>query len=375
VLAGWLLDRYAWGAIFLINVPVVTTAIAGTLAIVPEGRAPDAGRLDLAGALASVGGLVCLVYGVIEAPVIGWTSSSEIAVFALAAMLLVGFVVHELTTPEPLLDVRLLVRPVFGSAVLAVLLTSFGLFGSMFFFSQYLQGVLGFGTIDTGVSILPLAIAMAIFSPTSMALARRVGTRATVTAGMVVVAAGLLVFRMAGVHDGYPYVAATLFLVGAGMGLAMGPLTVIMVRGLPGSKQGVASAINSTARELGGALGVAILGSLAAPVYAAGVHSATQHLPSAAAAAVGDSLAAAGSVAGHLSAIDGAALLGLARSAFVDGMGLAVLAGAAVALVGAAVALAFLPGRAAVSGALTEPRPAVAPATEAVGDIAGAAQA
>jgi EmrB/QacA subfamily drug resistance transporter len=347
VLAGWMLQHLAWGSIFLMNVPVVAIAIAGTLAIVPEGRSPDTAPLDLPGVLLSIGGLASLIYAVIEAPSNGWTSPEDLASFGLAAALMVAFVARERMTPEPLIDVRLLARPAFGSAVLAVLLTSFGLFGSMFFFTQYLQGVLGFSTIQTGFSILPLAIALAIASPTGMPLSRRVGTRATVAVGMAIVAVGLLVFRMAGVTDGYPYAAATLALVGAGMGLAMGPLTVIMVRTLPIAKQGVASAMNSTARELGGALGVAILGSLAAPVYTDGVRPATTLLPPQAAAAVGDSLAGAGAVAAQLPGIQASAILDLARASFVDAMAVAVLVGAGVALVGASVALALLPGRTA----------------------------
>jgi EmrB/QacA subfamily drug resistance transporter len=349
ILAGWLLEHFAWGAIFLINVPVVIVSIIGTLALVPEGRSPNAARLDLPGTALSIGGLVALVYGVIEGPANGWTSAVEVGVFGLAALLLAAFVIRELTTPEPLLDVRMLVQPVLGSAVLAVLLTSFGLFGSMFFFSQYLQGVLGFGTMETGYSILPLAISMAIFSPAGMGAAGRFGMKLTVAVGMVAVAVGLLVFRMAGTSDGYPFVAATLFLVGGGMGAAMSPLTVIMVRALPRSKQGVASAINSTARELGGAMGVAILGSISAPVYAAGVRPAMDLLPAQGAAAVHDSLAGAGAVASMLPGSQGDALLAMARSAFVDGMGVAVLVGAAIAIVGAAVGLAFLPGRGAAA--------------------------
>ncbi len=362
VLAGWLLEHYAWGAIFLINIPVVVVSIAGILYLVPEGRSAETTALDLPGAALSTGGLVALVYGVIEAPVHGWTSASELAVFAVAGALMVAFVVRELSTPEPLLDVRLLVQPAFGSSVVAVLLTSFGLFGSMFFFSQYLQGVLGLGTMETGVSILPLAISLAIFSPAGMPLARRFGTRATVAVGMATVAAGLLVFRMAGTSDGYPFAAATLLLVGAGMGLAMGPLTIVMVRTLPRSKQGVASAINSTARELGGAMGVAILGSIYAPIYANGVKPATALLPADAAQAVGDSLAGAGVVASYLPAPLGDALLAVARTAFVDGMDVAILAGAAIAVIGATVAFALLPGRDSVVGAAT---PAVAPAPAA----------
>ncbi len=351
VLAGWLLEHFAWGSIFLINVPVVLISVVGVVALVPEGRSPNAARLDLLGAALSVGGLVALIYGVIEAPAHGWTAPSEVAIFAAAAALLGGFVVRELTADDPLLDVRMLVQPAFGSAVLAVLLTSFGLFGSMFFLSQYLQGVLGFGTMQTGLSILPLAIAIGVFSPLSMVAAQALGTRLTVAGGMAGVAAGLLVMRLAGTADGYPFVAATLFLVGGGMGFAMGPLTVIMIRALPRSKQGVASSINSTARELGGAFGVAILGSISAPVYAAGVKPATALLPADAAGAVHDSLAGAGVVASYLPGTQGEAILGLARVAFVDAMSAAVLVGAVVAIAGAVVALAFLPGRRAAAGA------------------------
>jgi EmrB/QacA subfamily drug resistance transporter len=346
VLAGWLLEHFAWGSIFLVNVPVVLVSLVGAIAIVPEGRSSDAAKLDLPGAVLSTGGLIAAVYGVIEAPLNGWTSPLELAVFAMAGLFLAGFVLRELATQEPLLDVRLLLQPAFGSAALAVLLTSFGLFGSMFFLSQYLQGVLGFGTVETGFSILPVAIAVAVFSPGGMAAARVFGARMTVVSGVAAVAAGLLVLRFAGATDGYPCVAASLFLVGGGMGFAMSPLTVVMIRALPRSKQGVASAINSTARELGGALGVAILGSLSAPVYAAGVRPATAALPAGAAGAVRDSLAGAGAVAGHLPGPQGEALMTAARIAFVDGMGVAVLVGAAVAITGAAVSLAFLPGRA-----------------------------
>ncbi len=369
VLAGWLLERYAWGSIFLINVPVVLISLIGTLTLVPEGRSADAARLDLPGIGFSMAGLVAFVYGIIEAPANGWTSPLELAIFVLAALLLTAFIVRELTAAQPLLDVRLFAQPAFGAAVVAVLLTSFGLFGSMFFFSQYLQGVLAFGTMETGYSILPLAIAMAIFSPGGMAAAKRLGARMTVASGMTAVAVGLLILRLAGTQDGYPFVAVTLFLVGGGMGFAMSPLTVIMIRTLPRSKQGVASAINSTARELGGALGVAILGSLSAPVYAAGVRPATALLPATAAGAVHDSLAGAGVVASYLPAAQGEALMAMARTAFVDGMGVAVLAGAVVAIAGAVVAAAFLPGRTPQAAAMPAPEGAAA----ATGRLAEAA--
>jgi hypothetical protein len=175
------------------------------------------------------------------------------------------------------------------------------------------------------------------------------------------VAAGLLVLDGAGVSTGYPPVAVSLFLVGGGMGFASSPVAVLMIRTLPQAKSGVASAINNAARELGGALGVAVLGSLSAPVYAAGVRPATAVLPPEAGRAVHDSLAGAGVVAGYLPGPQGAALLALARGAFVDGLSVAVTVGAVVTIAGAAIAFAFLPGR----------EPATQPAQEVPPRITG----
>jgi EmrB/QacA subfamily drug resistance transporter len=360
LIAGWLLEHFGWGSIFLLNVPVVLVSVVGVLALVPEGRATGAPRLDLPGAGLSVAGLVGLVYGVIEAPANGWTSPLELAVFALTSLFFAGFVLRELRAPEPLVDVRLFRAPAFAAAMVAMLLTSFGLFGSMFFLSQYLQGVLAFGTMETGLAILPLAVALAIFSPLGMTAMRVIGTRSTVAAGLAAVAIGLVVLRLAGAAAGYAPVAVTLFLVGAGMGLAASPITVVIIRSLPRGKQGVASALTSTARELGGALGVAILGSIAAPVYTSGVASAAALLPGQAGQAVRDSLTGALVVAGQLPAPFGDALATTARSSFADGMGVAVLVGAGVAFVGAAFALAFLPGRPAIPERAAASRPTMA---------------
>jgi EmrB/QacA subfamily drug resistance transporter len=363
VLAGWLLGHFAWGAIFLINVPVVVVSVVGSITLVPEARSEDAPGLDVPGTVLSIAGLLALVYGVIEVPANGWTAPSEIAVFALAGLLLTLFVVRELHAPAPLFDLRLLAVPGFAASIVAVLLTSFGLFGSMFFLSQYLQGVLGFGTIETGFSITPVAVALAIFSPLGMVVTRRAGMRTVVAAGMTAVAAGLLVLRGANVSTGYGPVAISLALVGGGMGFASSPVAVLMIKTLPRAQSGVASAINNAARELGGALGVAVLGSISAPVYAAGVRPAAALLPGEAGQAVHDSLAGAGVVAGYLPGPQGAALLDLARSAFIDGLALAVTVGAVVAIAGAAVAFAFLPGRAGQPAADDAPA-ADAPAAE-----------
>lgn len=345
VVAGLLLDRFAWGSIFLVNVPVVIVAVAGTLTLVPEATRPGAPRLDIAGAVLTVGALATLVYGAIEAPARGLGDPTIVAAFLTAGLLAVTFVGHELRIRHPMIDVRILGRPDLAAAILAVLLASLGMMGSMFFMSQYAQLVLGFSTIETGFSVLPLALAMAIASPMTAVLARRVAVRAIVGVGLATISAGLFVFAHVTPSSGYPPLAVTLALLGAGMALSATPVTTLMIAAIPASRAGVASAINNTARELGGALGVAILGSVAAPIYSAHVADVARVLPSHAAEAVRGSLTGASLVASHLPGPAAATLASVARGAFVDGMTLAALVGAAMALAGAGLALAFLPGR------------------------------
>ncbi len=345
VLAGLLLDHFAWGSIFLINVPVALVAVSGTIALVPETRASDAPSLDLPGVLFSVGALAGLVYGTIEAPSQGWTAPSILAAYAVAIASAVAFVVRELLANQPMLDIRIFARKELSGGVVAVLLSSLGMMGSMFFVAQYLQSVVGFSTLETGISVIPLALAMAVAAPISALFSRQIGARTTVSVGLAMVAAGLVVMAQVSQASGYLPIAVTLALVGGGMALAGTPVTTLMIAAVPPAKAGVASAINSTARELGSALGVAILGSIAAPVYAARVEPAVRMLPESAATAAQGSLTGAVAVAGYLPEPARDALASLARTAFVAGMTAAVLVGALVALAGAALAFGLLPGR------------------------------
>ncbi len=344
-IAGLLLDRFAWGSIFLINVPVVLVALAGTRSLVPETSSPDAPPLDVAGAVVSVAALGALIYGTIEAPARGWTDPSILAAFGCVAVLLPLFVVLELRSTHPMLDVRIFRRPELAAGSLAILLSSLGMMGSMFFLSQYLQSVVGLSTLETGFGVIPLAVALGVASPVAALAWRRLGARAIAAIGLACVALGLGLMAQATVSSGYPLVAATLALVGGGMALAGTPVTTLMITAMPASRAGIASAINSTARELGGALGVAILGSVAAPVYAARIEPAARALPVQAAGPVRDSVAGALAVASSLPSSMGTGLSQVARVAFVDGMGAAVAIGAVIALAGAALAFAFLPGR------------------------------
>jgi MFS family permease len=242
---------------------------------------------------------------------------------------------------------RLCENPRFSAASVALALTFFALFGTIFFLTQYLQFVRGYGTLHAGLATAPVALALMVASPLAPALAARVGTKASVGTGLAVAAGSLVILSTATVHSGYGVVLATILVMGVGIGLAMAPATDSIMGSLPKAQAGVGSAVNDTTRLVGGSLGVAVLGSLLAAGYHATIDgsAAIAGIPSSAAAAARDSLGGAVEVARRAGA-SGAPILADARVAFVHAMGDAVLVGAAVALAGALFALIWLPARA-----------------------------
>ncbi|HKE77093.1 MAG TPA: DHA2 family efflux MFS transporter permease subunit [Acidimicrobiales bacterium] len=354
---GYLLEHFWWGAIFLVNVPVVIATVAAALVLVPESRDPAAPPLDLLGCALSTVGLVALLYGIIEGPARGWTDPVVVASFTVAVVLLAAFVLWERRTDHPLLDIGFFSNPRFTAASVAVTLVFFAMFGSVFFVSQYLQFVLGYTALRSGAALLPVAATLMITAPLSAKLVARFGTKVIVTIGLVLVAVGLLTFSLATTTSGYPLVALVLVIIGMGMGLAMAPATDSIMGSLPPEKAGVGSAMNDTTREIGGALGVAILGSITAAVYSARIVSDPQFatLKAAspeAAAAVKDSVGAAAEVAARVPEAAGRLIVAASNDAFVHAMDRTVVVGAAVALLGALVAAVFLPARARAGDAV-----------------------
>ena len=345
LLGGWLLEHYPWASVFIVNVPFVVIGIAATLAVVPESRASGRVPLDPIGALLSVAGLVALVYGIIEIPSRGWTDPVVVASLIAAAILAVVFVAWERRQVHPMLDVSLFSDRRFSAASLSVTLTFFSLMGAMFFLTLYLQAVLGLSAFETGVRFLPIAFGVMVAAPLGAQLTARIGTRITTAAGLAVVALGLALVATLGVATSDLQLAGVLFVAALGMGLAMTPATDAIMSALPPAKLGVGSAVNDTTRQVGGALGVAVLGSLAAGSYAAAVGPLAATLPPDAAVAVRDSIAGAAAVAAAIGGSAGEAISSVARRAFVDAMAWTSLLSAGVALAGAALALAFLPDR------------------------------
>jgi EmrB/QacA subfamily drug resistance transporter len=348
VTGGWLLEHFWWGSVFLVNLPVVAIALLAGRLLVPTSRDPAPRRLDPAGTVLSFAGLAGLLYGIIEAPSQGWTHGPVAAAFAAGVAVLAAFVAWELHTDHPMLDMRFFENPRFSGASVAIALVFFALFGTIFFLTQYLQFVLGYGTLRAGVAVAPIAVALMISAPLAPVLTARVGTKIMVATGLAVVSVGLAILSTAQVDSGYGVVLATILVLGVGMGLAMAPATDSIMGSLPRAQAGVGSAVNDTTRMVGGSLGVAILGSLLSAGYHATIDgsAAVARLPASAAAAARDSLGGAVGVATRLGGSTGQSVLDDARDAFVHAMSHAVVVGAGVALVGALFALVWLPARA-----------------------------
>ncbi len=352
VVGGYLLEHFWWGSIFLVNVPVIVVAVVAAFVIVPESRDEHAARLDLVGTALSTVGLVSLLYGIIEGPSNGWVATTTIGAFAVALVLLTSFVFWEQHTDYPILDISFFKNPRFTAASIAVTLVFFAMFGSLFFISQYLQFVLGYSALQSGIRLIPVAAALMVAAPLSAKLVSWAGTKRVVTLGLTLVAVALLIFSRSTATSGYPLVALSLVVIGIGMGLAMAPATDSIMGSLPPEKAGVGSAMNDTTREIGGALGVAIMGSIAAASYTASIvgnaqFATLQKLSPQAADAVKDSVGSAAIVATKLPAAVGTAVTAAANNAFVSAMDHALIIAAVVALAGAAVAFFFLPARAA----------------------------
>jgi EmrB/QacA subfamily drug resistance transporter len=347
VVGGWLVEHFSWSAAFAINIPAAAIAIVAARAFVPTSRDPEAPPLDLLGAAGSIVGLGSLVWAIISAGEHGWTATGPLVGFAIAAVTIAAFIAWECHTAYPMLDVRFFQNRRFTAASLGVTLGYFALFGSLFLISQLLQFVLGYSALDAGVRLLPFALSMAVFAPLSPRLVDRIGTKAVVVMGMSLVAGGLLWAASLGVGSTYVDYLPAMIVLGTGVALTWAPTTESIMGSLPPEKAGVGSAVNDTVREIGAALGIAVLGSILASGYRGSIGSATAGLPEPAAHAAGDSLGGAVTVAQQVGGESGATLLDAARAAFLDGFGSALTVAAAVAMAGAVVAAIWLPARAA----------------------------
>ena len=270
VTGGLLLEHFYWGSVFWALVPLALVAALAAYLIVPESRDPNVPRLDFPGLGLSVAMLSTLVYTIIEAPENGWSSTETVSGFVISVALLVAFVVVERRSTHPMLDVTLFKDPRFSAASGAVTVTFFALFGFIFLITQYMQFIRGWGTLSTGARILPVALSIAVASVVGAMLAPRIGTRAVVTTGLVLFGTAFLWISSVDVDTSYPTVIVPqMVMMGLGMGFISTPATESILLVLPPARAGVGSAVNDATRELGGTLGVAVVGSIFSSVYAA----------------------------------------------------------------------------------------------------------
>jgi EmrB/QacA subfamily drug resistance transporter len=342
--SGLLLEWFSWQSIFVLNLVLASLALAGTIAVVPSTRESRPPRLDPVGTLLSVLGLTALVYGTIEGPERGWLDALTLTMLIGGALLLAAFVLWELRRREPMLDPRNFLRRGFGAGSLSVTVQFFAGFGFFFLVLPYLQQVLGFSPLQASGALLPMAAVVMPLARFAPRIASGIGVRVTGAAGLTLMAAGFGVFSTLGTDSSYWHFLAGLFPFGAGMALAGAPATTAIVASLPREKQGVASAVNDVSRELGGALGIAVLGSVLNTAYRSSVESATTILPAGVVHQASSSLAQAQALGARLGP-PGARLAAHAESAFVHGFNLALLVGAGV-LIGGALFVAWrAPGR------------------------------
>lgn len=340
VCAGALLEFFSWRSVFGLNVVLAILAILGVLKIVPESADMDAPRLDIGGAVLAVTGLVAVVYSIIEAPAAGWLSARTLAGLALGLLVLAGFVAFELRQDTPMLNPRIFTRRGLSAGSISIFVQFFAFFGFIFLVLQYLQIVRGDSAFVAAVSMLPLAVTMMPASRLAPRAAAKFGSRPVCVTGLALIAAALIILAQLGSVTPYWKLAAGLLVLGAGMGAAMTPATSAITSALPRRQQGVASAMNDLSREVGGALGIAVIGSIMAAIYRS--HLTVTGVPAAVLDKARDSLAVASRIGGPVSA--------QASTAFIDGIHIALLAAAGTAVLAALAVAALLPARCTGSG-------------------------
>jgi EmrB/QacA subfamily drug resistance transporter len=343
IVGGLLLENYFWGSVFLVNVPIVIIALVAGYFLVPASRDPEATPLDLKGAFTSLVAITALVFGIIEGPAEGWSSPLVMSAFALAAVFGVAFVLIERTVEHPMLNLNYFRNARFSGGAIAISVAFFSLFGVIFLLTQYLQFVLGYSALEAGVRTAPIALGMIIGSAMSPRLAERFGTTKVVAFGLFVLSATLVSFTFFGVTTGYAVIGVSIVAMAYGMGNIMAPSTDAVMGAVPVAKAGVASATNDVTRQVAGAIGVAVIGSVFNSAYQTNMEPAVAQLPPEAAEAASNSIGAALQIAAELPGQAGEALVVAARQGFVDAMGVATWIPMVVAFLAAFVILRFLP--------------------------------
>lgn len=349
LVGGALVEWSSWSAVFWVPVPVAVIALAAGIRLVPESRDPESRPLDMPGAVLSTVALTALVYAIIEAPTRGWLDPITLGAFGVAIAGIGAFLAWERIASAPMLQLSFFADRRFSVGAASIGLAFLALFGTVFLISQYLQLVRGYSAMQAGLRVAPIAVGLIIGAGASHKLVARIGTNRVVAGGLLLLSALLASLAVWDGGSSDWVIIPTLVGFAFAMGNIMAPATDAVLSAVPEAKAGIGSAMNDVTRQVGGALGVALMGSIMASVYSGHLPKAVPGVPDTAVAAAADSIGAAHAVAGGLPADAAGALTSSARSAFVDGFGVATLVAAGVAAAGAVAAARLLPPRMASS--------------------------
>jgi EmrB/QacA subfamily drug resistance transporter len=351
LMGGFMVEHFGWASVFLVNLPFVIVAIALIARYVPTSRDTEERRLDIVGAGLSVVALCGLLFGIIQGPEEGWTSPLVLGSFAVAVVVGVLFVLWELRADEPMLDPRFFRIPAFRAGTGVITAVFFGMFGMFFMLTQYLQFVKGYSPLVAGLATVPSALTMLVVAPRSPRFVARFGSRRVVTAGLLCVSASFAIYTLIGPDTAYIAVAVALVIGAFGMGLSMAPASTAIVSSLPMSKAGVASAVNDVTREVGGALGIAVLGTILTSRFTSLMD---ERIPAAAPdevrAGARTSINAAMAIADRVPPEFAGALRDGARAAFTDAFNSAFIVSAVLLALMAIVASRAVPDSTTVGG-------------------------
>jgi EmrB/QacA subfamily drug resistance transporter len=347
IIGGLLLTHFWWGSVFLINVPIAAIGFLCAIPLVPDSKNSAAMRPDLTGALLSIAGLGLVLWSIIEAPVYGWTSALVIGVSFAGLAVLAGFTAWERHTSHPMLSLRFFRQPSFSAPIVALGLAMFGLVGALFVLTQFLQFNLGYSALQAGVRMLPMAGAMVVIAPLSSIAVRRAGTKLTVATGLLLTGAGLWQTSSATITWTFVSVLPGMILAGAGAALVIPAVSGSVMNSLPREHTGVGSATNGVFIQVGGALGVAVIGSLLSTRYQDRMVTmlAQTPVPHAIENTITGSIGGALGVAAQVGGTTGRLLTEAARSAFLSGGDLGLFTAAMAGLAGCVLALVTVPNR------------------------------
>ena len=346
---GFLLEHFWWGAVFIVNVPIVIAGLVLGYLLIPESSDPSHGKLDPIGALLSIVSLGSILWAIIEGPSKGWTAPEIVAGFAVGFVLLATFFAWELHTEHPMLDMRFFKNPRFSAASGAITLVFLSLFGTLFLLTQYLQSVLGYSTVKAGAVLLPQAAVIMTFAPLSNVWVQKLGNKIVVTTGLLLVTASLISFTTLQPDSSALHIIAITMLMGLGMANVMAPCTDSIMGSLPRAKAGVGSAVNDTTRQMGGAIGVAVFGSIMASHFTSEITTKLSGaLPPQLLTIVRNNVGQATGIArqGGDAAPFAGQIIDAAGESFVSGLHIVGLAAAGITFLAALGVAIFLPARA-----------------------------